>query len=77
MAQNPNIGGWRYTPGVESGDTSVVGWQVMALKSAQMAGLAVDTGRLELVSNGCGSVRQGPLPGPLRLPALPRAQPPR
>jgi hypothetical protein len=33
-------GGWRYQPG-EDGDTSVVGWQVMALKSAQIAGLDV------------------------------------
>lgn len=33
-------GGWRYTPG-QAGDTSVVGWHVMALKSAQMAGLDV------------------------------------
>jgi hypothetical protein len=38
-AQHPR-GGWRYSPGDE-GDTSVVGWQVMALKSAQMAGLSV------------------------------------
>lgn len=34
-------GGWRYTPG-EAGDTSVVGWQMMALKSAYLAGLDVD-----------------------------------
>ncbi|MGA2620674.1 MAG: prenyltransferase/squalene oxidase repeat-containing protein [Thermoguttaceae bacterium] len=40
MAQNKATGGWRYTPG-EEGDTSVVGWQVMALKSAIMAGLNV------------------------------------
>jgi len=33
-------GGWRYGPG-QAGDTSAVGWQVMALKSAQMAGLDV------------------------------------
>jgi hypothetical protein len=33
-------GGWRYTPNTP-GDTSVVGWQVMALKSGQMAGLSV------------------------------------
>ena len=35
-----DAGGWRYAPG-QAGDTSVVGWQVMALKSAQMAGLDV------------------------------------
>ncbi|MGQ9574436.1 MAG: hypothetical protein ACUVUC_03895 [Thermoguttaceae bacterium] len=40
-AQNSSTGGWRYEPGQE-GDTSVVGWAVMALKSAQMAGLSVD-----------------------------------
>src|SRR5208337_199370 len=39
-AQNPKSGGWRYNPG-EDGDTSVVGWQLMALKSAHMAGLNI------------------------------------
>jgi hypothetical protein len=39
-AQDPVGGGWRYEPR-EDGDTSVVGWQIMALKSAQMAGLEV------------------------------------
>lgn len=34
-------GGWRYEPKVGS-DTSVTGWFVMALKSAQAAGLEVD-----------------------------------
>ncbi len=38
-AQHPK-GGWRYSPG-EPADTSVVGWQLMALKSAQMAYLLV------------------------------------
>ncbi len=33
-------GGWRYNPG-QPGDTSVVGWQVMALQSAHAAGLIV------------------------------------
>ncbi len=39
-AQNTSTGGWRYRPGDE-GDTSVVGWQVMALRSADIAGLSV------------------------------------
>ncbi|HXG13112.1 MAG TPA: prenyltransferase/squalene oxidase repeat-containing protein [Gemmataceae bacterium] len=41
-AQHEPSGGWRYAP-KQSGDTSVVGWQVMALKSGQMAGLSVPT----------------------------------
>ncbi len=39
-AQNKEDGGWRYTPG-EPGDTTVTGWQLMALKSGEMAGLRV------------------------------------
>jgi hypothetical protein len=39
-AQNDK-GGWRYQAGSPDSDTSVVGWQVMALKSAQLAGLDV------------------------------------
>ncbi len=46
-AQNPGTGGWRYTPG-EPGDTSVVGWQVMALKSGEMAGLEVPAATQDL-----------------------------
>jgi hypothetical protein len=36
-------GGWRYTPGppTQRGDTSVVGWQLMALQSARAASLTV------------------------------------
>ncbi len=40
-------GGWRYEPG-QPGDTSVVGWQLMALKSGQMAYLHVPTKTFEL-----------------------------
>jgi hypothetical protein len=39
-AQDPNGGGWRYEPR-QPGDTSVVGWQVMALKSGHIAYLRV------------------------------------
>ena len=42
----PSGGGWRYEPRTP-GDTLVTGWQVMALKSGQMAGLNVSTGVLE------------------------------
>jgi hypothetical protein len=40
VAAQHKEGGWRYSPG-QAGDTSVLGWQVMALKSAQMAELDV------------------------------------
>ncbi|MFO1001626.1 MAG: prenyltransferase/squalene oxidase repeat-containing protein [Planctomycetaceae bacterium] len=40
-AQNRVDGGWRYRPG-EEGDTSVVGWQVMALQSAKAGRIKVD-----------------------------------
>lgn len=43
LAQDPAGGGWGYTPrSPGTADTSVVGWQVMALKSGVMSGLRVD-----------------------------------
>lgn len=39
-ARNRTVGGWRYRPG-QAGDTSVMGWQIMALTSAKRAGLDV------------------------------------
>lgn len=39
-AQDPMGGGWRYRPR-QKGDTSVVGWQIMALKSGHMAGFDI------------------------------------
>ena len=36
----PLGGGWRYSPG-QSGDTSVFGWNIFALRSAHLAGIKV------------------------------------
>ncbi len=45
-AQDKAGGGWRYKLN-EAGDTSVVGWQIMALKSGVMAGIAVKAETLD------------------------------
>ncbi|MBU4400810.1 MAG: terpene cyclase/mutase family protein, partial [Planctomycetes bacterium] len=39
-AQDPTGGGWRYRPG-DPGDTSQLGWQLMTLKSAELAGIPI------------------------------------
>jgi hypothetical protein len=41
QAQDPAGGGWRYSPR-QPGDTSAVGWQIIALKSGNMANLNVN-----------------------------------
>ena len=46
-AQNRQDGGWRYAPG-QAGDTSVYGWQVMALRSARVSGLNVPKSTMTL-----------------------------
>ena len=61
-AQHPELGGWHYyLPGspVTPGDLSVVGWQLMALKSAKMAGLEVPPVVLEKASKYLKSVSKG------------------
>ncbi len=50
-------GGWRYVP-KQAGDTSVVGWQVMALKSANMASLRVPKKTMRGVENFLDSVSE-------------------
>lgn len=45
FAQDPQGGGWRYQPH-EAGDVSVTTWAVMALKSAQMAGIEIPSGTI-------------------------------
>ncbi len=47
QTQDDSGGGWRYRP-KEKGDTSVVGWQVMAIKSAIGSGLQVRPRTLKL-----------------------------
>ncbi len=46
-AQSKSKGGWRYNPGDDS-DTSITGWQYMALHSARLAGLEVPEENFEL-----------------------------
>ena len=58
-AQDPNGGGWRYVP-KQAGDMSVFGWQVMALKSAKLAGLSVPDSTLEKAENWMARVAGGP-----------------
>ena len=58
VAAQHKEGGWRYRPG-DAGDTSVVGWQVMALKSAQMASLNVPETTLEKARKYLQSARRG------------------
>ena len=46
-SQHQQRGGWRYSPGQDS-DTSVTGWQFMALHSARMAGIDIPERPFEL-----------------------------
>ncbi|MGD9645060.1 MAG: hypothetical protein AB7U73_05065 [Pirellulales bacterium] len=72
-AQDKVGGGWRYHPG-QPGDTSVVGWQLMALKSGHMAYLTVPEATIQGITNflntvqteggyGYGYTAPGKLPG--------------
>ncbi|HEV3418448.1 MAG TPA: hypothetical protein VG056_16610 [Pirellulales bacterium] len=71
-AQHPVTGGWRYQPH-ETGDTSQLGWQLMSLKSAELAGIPMpETTRNGVVrflksvasgtSGGLGSYRPNEMP---------------
>lgn len=54
-SQDPVGGGWRYRFR-EAGDTSVVGWQVMALKSGKLSGIEVKNRTFKLVKKFLDSV---------------------
>ena len=58
-AQSKTHGGWRYRPDSTDGDTSMVGWQVMALASARMAGLHVPEESFDLARKWLDTVGAG------------------
>jgi len=55
-AANEEVGGWRYAPG-QVGDTSVTGWQVMALASATRASIDIPDDALDHVRRWMDMVR--------------------
>jgi hypothetical protein len=57
-AQHTTTGGWRYRPN-EIGDTSQLGWQMMALASAKRAGLEIPSHTWTRVGRFLNSVRRG------------------
>lgn len=57
-AQDPNSGGWRYSP-QEYGDSSVFGWQIMALHSAQQVGFEIPRETLEGAKRYIASCEEG------------------
>jgi hypothetical protein len=57
-AQDPVGGGWRYNPR-QPGDTSVVGWQIMALKSGHMAYLRVPPATVKKAFTYLDTVQSG------------------
>jgi len=57
-SQQPGGGGWRYQPR-EQGDMSQLGWQFMALKSAELAGIPMPTETRLGMLRFIGSVSSG------------------
>jgi hypothetical protein len=54
---------WRYTPGAPVGDTSILGWVVMVLKSAQEVGIPIQPGTRQGVLSWLNKVASGPASG--------------
>jgi hypothetical protein len=57
-SQHPSQGSWRYRPG-DLGDMSQFGWQVMALKSAQQAGVEIPEANWQLMKRFLASAASG------------------
>jgi hypothetical protein len=58
-AQDRTMGGWRYQPG-DRGDMSQFGWQVMALRSAELCGVATPGTNRALMVKFLNSATLGP-----------------
>lgn len=56
--QDPQSGGWRYRQ-LQEGDVSMFGWQMMSLKSAEIAGVFVPARVRMRMNEFLNSVRQG------------------
>jgi hypothetical protein len=61
-AQHPTTGGWRYQVG-DTGDTSQLGWQIMALASSEHAGFVVPQNSWIGIERFLRSVRRGQFGG--------------
>ncbi len=59
ISQHRRLGGWRYEPAA-SADTSVSGWMVMALRSAELANLDVPPETWERVGTWLDLARESP-----------------
>ena len=75
-SQHPARGGWRYAAVPQDSDTSVTGWQMMALRAAELAGVEVPPeaweraeGWLDWVGGGKHGGRYG-YTGPKATPAM-------
>lgn len=55
QAQDPVGGGWRYKMN-QPGDTSAVGWQVMAIKSAKLSGIQINKRTFKLIDKFLNNV---------------------
>ncbi len=74
--QDPRAGGWRYLPR-EAGDTSVLGWQVLALHDAEQLGFQTPPivreralHFLSIVAQGHNRILSGYLPGDGTKPSM-------
>ncbi|HQZ67739.1 MAG TPA: hypothetical protein PLY87_21765 [Planctomycetaceae bacterium] len=56
--QDPRSGGWRYKP-QQSGDVSMLGWQLMSLKGAEIAGVGIPEAVKTRMNGFIDKVRQG------------------